>query len=274
MLKKVPILTFLILVITTQFSFAENVTIKSRQEGVTLPGILTKPQGDGPFPAVVLLHGAGGFKDSKPRTESWSNRLVSWGYVTLAIDSFPEGRFSATSALKSGMMTATLSHRCGDAHDAKSYLAQLPFVYPAQIAVIGWSHGGWTILWAVSSQTQSQIPIPIQGQDSPFAAAIAFYPRCNRPLDTNAPLMILIGKEDNWAPPSGCEFYMPGEAGYFLPNEPQHEVILKIYPGATHDFDWPGVENENDSYHTLKYDPDATADAAVRIKNFLSKYLK
>lgn len=90
-------------------------------------------------------------------------------------------------------------------------------------------------------------------------------------MDTNTPLLILIGKEDDWANASGCSFYMPGEAGYYL-EEPKHEVILKIYPGAYHDFDWPGVESIPG--HILKYDPEATADAIVRVKNFLAKHLK
>jgi dienelactone hydrolase len=55
---------------------------------VSLTGILTKPEGNGPFPTIVLLHGCSGLQHSKSRSELWSNRLVNWGYVTLQIDSF------------------------------------------------------------------------------------------------------------------------------------------------------------------------------------------
>lgn len=110
------------------------------------------------------------------------------------------------------------------------------------------------------------------GQDTPFAASIAVYPYCKRgPLDSNTPSLILIGEKDDWTLTSVCSFYMPGEAGYFLPDKPQHEVTLKVYPEATHDFDWPGIEIENDTGHTLKYDPKATADAAVRVKDFFCR---
>ena len=113
----------------------------------------------------------------------------------------------------------------------------------------------------------------MEGQDTPFAASIAVYPYCKSgPLDSNTPSLILIGEKDDWALPSACSFYMPGEAGYYLENKPKHEVILKIYPGAYHDFNWPDVESVPG--HILKYNPEATADAAVRIKNFLCKHLK
>jgi hypothetical protein len=55
-----------------------------------LTGKLKKPKGDGPFPAVVLLHGSGGVNAS--RDADWAKRLTDWGYVTLQVDSFgPRG---------------------------------------------------------------------------------------------------------------------------------------------------------------------------------------
>ena len=42
-------------------------------------------EGDGPFPAVVLLHGCSGVA---PRSRMWAEKLNSWGYATLIVDSF------------------------------------------------------------------------------------------------------------------------------------------------------------------------------------------
>jgi dienelactone hydrolase len=56
---------------------------------VTLTGKLTKPQGDGPFPAVVLMHGCTGIGKHQ---EDWAARFASWGYVALQVDSLgPRG---------------------------------------------------------------------------------------------------------------------------------------------------------------------------------------
>jgi hypothetical protein len=81
MFKNRIILGILILGITIQISFAENVKFKSDikdKDGnpVMLTGILTKPEGKGPFSAVVLLHGASGMQYGKTLMEPWSNRLV------------------------------------------------------------------------------------------------------------------------------------------------------------------------------------------------------
>lgn len=45
---------------------------------VQLVGYLARPQGSGPFPAVVVLHGCGGFHQDML---AWADRLRRWGYV-------------------------------------------------------------------------------------------------------------------------------------------------------------------------------------------------
>jgi dienelactone hydrolase len=110
-----------------------------------LTGKLTKPQGDGPFPAVVLLHGCGGIVKNN---DDWAERLTSWGYVALQVDSFgPRGQ----SNIYSNTMLIPLHLRVQDAYDAKSYLAGFPFVDRNRIAVMGWFTGGNITLAAVSA---------------------------------------------------------------------------------------------------------------------------
>src|SRR5262245_32309162 len=54
-----------------------------------IPFTLTKPAGDGPFPAVVILHDCSGLG---PRSSGapwrWSSELTAWGFVTIWPDSF------------------------------------------------------------------------------------------------------------------------------------------------------------------------------------------
>jgi len=57
---------------------------------------LTKPDGDGPFPAVVLLHGCGGMTSSYPN--QWDQRLAEWGYVSLQVDSLTPRMISSICA--------------------------------------------------------------------------------------------------------------------------------------------------------------------------------
>jgi hypothetical protein len=64
----------------------KGITLDPKIEpSIPLKGFFTKPEGVGPYPAVILLHTCAGISEHE---ESWSDRLVEWGYVVLAVDSF------------------------------------------------------------------------------------------------------------------------------------------------------------------------------------------
>ena len=129
MYKKQVLSLMLILWFAVQFSFAESVTFKSTskiEDGtpLMLTGILTKPEGNGPFPAVVLLHGCSGLEDGKVRNEAWSNRLVKWGYVTFQLDSFGPRNISNICTDDFELFAMSLI-RTQDAYDAKVLLTPI-----------------------------------------------------------------------------------------------------------------------------------------------------
>ena len=223
-----------------------------------LTGRLKKPEGDGPFPAVVMLHGCGGI--SLRRDNRWAERLAGWGYVALLVDSFGPRGLSSVCTYSGRDSIDILQQRVTDAYDAKRYLAGLPFVDRSRIAVMGWSHGGATTLGTLYLKT-----------DDPFRAAIAYYPSCQRMLTgLNAPLLILIGEADDWTPAGRCVEKMPKE-------QAASEVTLKVYPGAYHGFDTPGANatvRGSTGMHHIQHHPEAEKDSIIRAKAFLEKYLK
>ena len=244
------ILILLISVLNFQISLAENVKIKSQSKGddgktLILAGIIAKPDGNGPFPTVVLLHGGSGLQFNKDNIDAWSRRLVSWGYVTLALDSLEPRRIKTLHG-NSAELFRMVSVRAIDAYDAKSFLANFAYVDQNRIAVIGWSHGGMVVL---SSVVKLELPHLVKNEMA-FKAGIAFYPYCDEYLNnTNAPLLILIGESDDIVSAESCSQAMS--------SQPQkHEVFLKIYPEAYHGFDWKG-KNEIDRGHKLLYNPEA-----------------
>jgi dienelactone hydrolase len=141
-----------------------------------------------------------------------------------------------------------------------------------RIAVMGFSHGGLAVLCAVSDSNYAAVTkmaktAPSRKIEDPFRAAVAFYPYCRGKLeDANSPLFIFSGAADDWCPPDVCRKNMPsGKAA--------QEIIFKVYPGATHGFDMEGVDVTVQG-HRMLYNPEATADAIIQVKEFLSMHLK
>ncbi len=228
---------------------SEMVTFKG-EDKETVTGKLMKPEGKGPFPAVILLHG---LDEMDKHYDAWAERLASWGYLTLQIDDFgPRGKSS---------LSDPPSKRARDICSAKSYLAGLTYVDPKRVGVIGWSRRGSSTLAALCVGFSSS------QKEYPLRAVVAFYPYCFRSLaNLEFPLLILIGELDNLSPVATCTERMPKK-------RTRHEVILKVYPGAYHGFDMEGVSTVYMG-HRLEYNPAAAADSIVQVKAFLAKHMK
>jgi len=223
-----------------------------------LTGDLSKPEGNGPFPAVILMPGCAG---GKYNIGDWENILAKEGYVTFAVDSLgPRGVDNVCSSPEEKLKTPTPVDRVSDVHAAKQYLETLSYIDKDRIAVIGFSHGGITALIMALN--------PMPGK--PFKAIIAFYPYCF-PIDPaknnlSSSLMILSAGNDDWCPAKLCEAYTEILKGL------DHEIILKVYPGAYHAFDnmKPGLIGFMG--HKIGRDENAATDSAMMVKNFLHKY--
>jgi len=225
-----------------------------------LTGILSVPEGKGPFPAVVMLCGCGGLKDvnDAKQQSTWADQLMSWGYVSLRVDSFgPRGYNGICDN------TSIISNivRMYDAFSAKAYLSKLKYVDPQKIAVIGWSHGGWAVMAIIDGMYRDE-------DINPFQAAIAFYPYCESVKIFDTPLLILIGEKDDWCPASRC---ITTKKNLESSNS-EYEFKLILYPNVYHAFDF-GIIEDFQGHHS-EPNPEATADAVVQTRNFLSKYLK
>ncbi|HEU5197908.1 MAG TPA: dienelactone hydrolase family protein [Methylomirabilota bacterium] len=200
-----------------------------------VPATISKPDGPGPFPAVVILHDCSGLG---PRSSGapgrWAQELVKRGYLVMLPDSFtprgvPDG--VCISAPPRGTDVSP-DRRARDAYAALAQLRQRPDVDGRHIGVMGGSHGGSSTLATMRATGE-----PSDGGG--FAAAVALYPRCaafTGALGTyrsRAPLLILIGEADDWTPAEPCRTLAERAAQAGSP------VAIKIYPGAHHSFDSP-----------------------------------
>lgn len=237
-----------------------SVAVGSTPAGPEITGWLYRPDGPGPFPAIVLAHSCAG---ANANTEAWARRLVSWGYVVLAPDSFgPRGRTQVCTA--PNVITPDL--RVTDVAGALGFLATRPEVIKDRIGLIGHSHGGSTTL----RSAQKRFGFAALG----LRAAVAYYPGCRTAFDyaVDVPLLILIGDRDDWTPADNCRRLQA--AGFERPEL----VEIIYYPRAYHAFDTragdrnvPGAPGKT---HHLAYDPLAAPDAEARTKAFFEKFLR
>jgi dienelactone hydrolase len=241
--------------------------LQARERGETLPeaphttieGYLSKPDGSGPFPAVVYVHGCSGL--STDIRKRMAERLTAWGYISFVVDSF------ASRGIKESCDRLRLMpSRQADALGALLYLSKLDFVDPKRIAVVGSSQGGVVALQLASTHAVELFAFP---DNLKFKAAVAYYPPCSVATDQlTIPTIILIGELDDWSPAKDCERWMERRAGKGAP------VKLVIYPGAYHSFDLPNVGKGRQFFgHWLKYDEDAAHRSVLEMREFLAAQL-
>ncbi|PKL15176.1 MAG: hypothetical protein CVV50_00945 [Spirochaetae bacterium HGW-Spirochaetae-6] len=215
-------------------------------------GELYKPQGEGPYPAVVLLHGCGGVHGIY---HEWAERLEELGFVSYVVDSLgPRGKTQVCS----GESSPSPAERVADALAAKEYLAGKKFVNPEQIFVMGWSHGGLSTMMLAEGAGREEKPA--------FRGALAFYPYCRvdyKGEELAMPLLVLIGGADGLTPARLCEKYAAKAA-----LNQANQLELEVYPGGYHGFDW--VEADlNMLGFKVKGDKELAKLAHKRVEAFL-----
>lgn len=117
------------------------------EPAVTLVG----PDDDRPRPTVILFHGCGGLRGHLPR---YAEAAKAAGWRAVIVDSYAPRGWSRQFAMAT-VCTGVLLHgsqRAGDILAALHGVSQRPEVDGSKIALAGWSHGGWGIMEAMSSE--------------------------------------------------------------------------------------------------------------------------
>ncbi len=210
-----------------------------------LEGYLARPDGDGPFPGVVVIHEIYGLNEN---IRDIARRFADVGYVALGVDLFA-GRNRAVCMFRfigEQLFKPLDNNSIRELKTALTFLAEQPGVDNARLGAIGFCMGGsFAIAWACN--------------DDRLKVIAPYYGRYPRPLEAVARLCPVVGSY-----PSGDFTTADGQKldveldRYNIPHD------IKIYPSARHSF-------FNDKGRA--YDAAAAQDSWQRVMNFFKEHI-
>jgi dienelactone hydrolase len=201
---------------------------KSVAKPTLLAAELHIAQGAGKRPLVVLLHGSGALNGGH---ELWTREFAQMGVSTLMIDAFTGRGIVATSDNQGllGRLNMVL-----DTYRALDRIKDHPRVDTSRVALIGFSRGGQSTLYA--SLERFHAMWNQSGVD--FAAYFPFYADCVTTFvdDTKVkpvPIRMHHGDIDDYNPAAQCVAFVDRlkAAG--------RDVQISLYKDAAHSFDGP-----------------------------------
>ncbi|MDX1614112.1 MAG: dienelactone hydrolase family protein [Candidatus Promineifilaceae bacterium] len=218
-------------------------------DGSELLGYLAEPAGDGPHPAVLLIHEIWGLDDGMVVL---ADALAEEGYLVFAPDLF---RGEGATMLPRGLwlrLTTPGQQITADADSSLAYLRDLPQADTRRIAAMGFCFGGGQSLQLGLRQPENLTTIVI------YYGSLVTDPDRLRPLAQAQPVLGIFGEDDQQIGPEEVRSF---EAAL---NELAIENEIIIYPEVGHAF----LNEEN-------YDEPGAAGAAwLQTLAFLERNLK
>lgn len=178
---------------------------------------LALPEGEGPFPGIVVIHEAYGLNEN---IKDIARRFADQGYAALAVDLF-NGRNRAICMFRfmGGILFDSLNNQgIQDLKAALTYLSAQPQVDSERVGAVGYCMGGsFAIAWACT--------------DDRLKAIAPYYGGNPRPLEAVARLCPVVGSypDNDFTTSQGQKLDRQLDT-YNVPHD------IKIYPGAKHSF--------------------------------------
>lgn len=269
---RVPILfaalAALVLLMPTQ-AFAE--TLQHRIDRLAPHFTISRPEAEGRVPVVLMMHGCGG---QRPFMNEMAEVAVSAGAAAVQINSYAPRRISRASAIASVCTGARLHgrERAGDLYATFAWAKAQDWIDPNRIIVLGWSHGGWTIMDALALRSGGEMQRftgltgladePLEG----IAGALIVYPYTG--------IGTYVGRRD-WrlSPPSIAIVaqydYIVGSTYAALERQRVRGAPLEIqvFENTTHAFEDPSAEDPR-----VRYNPAAVAREQAMLREMIEAF--
>ncbi len=258
----------------TPLEFAEaREALDPHTDLAALANKVFKPNGTGPFPAVVISQ----TKSISEHLKVHALELMGAGFAVLVVDTFGPRNY------KVGINEPFPAEFAKDAYDALAYLLALPYIEKNRIFQTGYSYGGLAAVLLASPEGASQLQAK-----SRFRATVANYGACTiagsytgtqaqatqmdmLSTDSDRPILMLMGDLDIETPAKTCfprleEMKAAGK-----------DVHWHIFTNTTHA--WDKAEHNGHIYKTVngesmvyRYDPAVSKDATERMIAFFNQY--
>lgn len=190
-------------------------------DGVTLQAYLARPDGAGPFPAVLLVHEFYGINQEITQK---ADLLAEQGYLVLAVDAY---RGKTTHLIPRAIwlvLTTPQDEIRGDIDIGFQYLAASPLVNAARIGAVGFCFGGTQVMH-------------LGTRNPDLAATVIYYgngpitdPQSLGVMGQSGPVLGIYGELDQGIPLDQVRGFEQAMASRGIP----HQVT--IYPGVGHAF--------------------------------------
>jgi len=249
-----------------------NIPAKVPGRGAETGAKLYAPEGHGPFPAVVLSHPSGPLQQ---HMFQWAKRFLEAGYAVLVVD-----HLSPRNKKSNSDHSVSVTEYAQDDIAAMLHLRSMRFVDGKRIIQMGFSYGAMAGLREASKSFRAKY---LDGER--FAAIISVYPWCNQKVgrtlqdhqwnfydDTDVPLLLVLGAEDDEADPRSCIDKAKENSAKGLP------VEFVVLPGTTHAFDhtWmhnPVVTQQAGHSVTYRYNPESVEATWKLTLDFLARHV-
>jgi carboxymethylenebutenolidase len=221
--------------------------VEFQSNGSPMPGYLARPEGDGPFPGVIVVQEWWGLDD---HIRDVACRFAAEGFAALAPDLYRGRVTKEPDEAQKLMMALDMNKASQELVKAAEYLAAQPFVAGRGIGAIGFCMGGGLALTLAC--------------ESPHVRAAApFYGANPNPVDKvqnlRGPVFAIYAEHDGWANAQVTQQLREALERYGKP----HEIC--VYPGTEHAF-------FNDTRPEV-YHRDAATDAWNRVVRLFREHL-
>lgn len=202
--------------------------IELEHEGTLLRGYVARPAGEGPFPAVLVMHSAIGIAHKV--NEPAAKKLAAQGYLAVCTDMYG-AHLEGASGDEYGSAYAELQITNPAKQRARTVawfdkVAARPDVDAARIGAIGFCYGGTTVLELARSGADVKAVMSYHGILTTYEKA--------RPGVIKSQVVAYCGAGDPWAPHEHIE-----ELRHEMIDAGHRDYQITIFGAADHGFTDP-----------------------------------